>query len=93
MTPSMCEQNEVVVFFCFLFGGCSTTTLKVVYRDCCTKSLVRVFCEETWRFACQSGREGADGGGAGCGAGGSRGVWDIPPPSAPGGCETALAKR
>ena len=31
------------------------TSLKVVYRGSCTKSLVRVFCEETWRFACQSG--------------------------------------
>ena len=27
--------------------------LKVVYRSSFPKSLVRVFCEETWRFACQ----------------------------------------
>ena len=29
--------------------------VKVVYRGCFPKSLVRVFCEETWRFASQSG--------------------------------------
>ena len=29
--------------------------LKVVYWGFCTKSLVRVFCEENLRFACQSG--------------------------------------
>ena len=38
-------------------------------------------------------REGADDGGAGRGAGGSGFRWDIPPRSAPGGCEAAQAKR
>ena len=28
---------------------------KVVYAGCLQKSHVRVFCEETWRFSCQSG--------------------------------------
>ena len=69
------------------------------------KSPVRVFCEETWRFAFRvpkrparprqngTAREAADGGGAGRGAGGAGFLWDIPPRCAPGGCEAARESR
>ena len=45
------------IFFPFISSGVITKArkVKVVYSGSLQKSLVRVFCEETLRFACQSG--------------------------------------